>query len=90
MCGYTLGSQTVPYCFSGHCDLDLCSRKVVSKAYLRFSILLEVDIPNKVCGYTLGVLSVTKSYYFWVTVTFTSDLNSRKIVSGAYLLYYLR
>ena len=29
-------------------------------------------------------------FVFWVTVTLTSDLNSRKIVSGANRLYYLR
>ena len=28
-------------------------------------------------------------YHLWVTVTLTSDLVFRKIVSGAYLLYYL-
>ena len=29
-------------------------------------------------------------YHFWVTVTLTSDLVFRIIMSGAYLLYYLR
>ena len=29
-------------------------------------------------------------YHFWVTVTLTSDLVFRIILSGAYLLYYLR
>ena len=36
-----------------------------------------------VCGYTLGSGCVT--YYFQVTVTLTSDLISRKIVSRAIL-----
>ena len=48
-------------------------------------ILFEVGIPNSMCGYTLGSRSVV--YYFRVTVTLTSGLNSRKIMSGAYLQY---
>ena len=51
-------------------------------------IFFEVGIPNLVCGYILGWRSV--AYYFRVTVTLTSDLVFRIIVSGAYLLYYLR
>ena len=48
----------------------------------------EVGIPNLVCGYILGWQSV--AYHFPVTVTLTSDLVFRIIVSGAYPLYYLR
>ena len=48
----------------------------------------EVGIPNLVCGYILGWRSV--AYHFRVTVTLTSDLVFRIIVSGAYPLYYLR
>ena len=53
-------------------------------------IFFEVGIPNLVCGYILGWGSV--AYHFWVTVTLTltSDLDFRIIVSGAYLLYDLR
>ena len=53
-------------------------------------IFFEVGIPNLVCGCILGWRSV--AYHFWVTVTLTltSDLVFRIIVSGAYLLYYLR
>ena len=51
-------------------------------------IFFEVGIPNLVCGYILGWGSV--AYHFRVTVTLTSDLVFRIIVSGAYLLYYLR
>ena len=51
-------------------------------------IFFEVGIPNLVCGCILGWRSVM--YYFRVTVTLTSDLVFRIIVSGAYLLYYLR
>ena len=53
-------------------------------------IFFGVGIPNLVCGYILGWRSV--AYHFWVTVTLTltSDLVFRIIVSGVYLLYYLR
>ena len=51
-------------------------------------IFFEIGIPNLVCGYILGWGSV--AYHFRVTVTLTSDLVFRIIVSGAYLLYYLR
>ena len=51
-------------------------------------IFFEAGIPNLECGYILGWRSV--AYHFRVTVTLTSDLVFRIIVSGAYLLYYLR
>ena len=51
-------------------------------------IFFEVGIPNLVCGCILRWRSV--AYHFRVTVTLTSDLVFRIIVSGAYLLYYLR
>ena len=51
-------------------------------------IFFEVGIPNLVCGCILGWQSV--AYHFRVTVTLTSHLVFRIIVSGAYLLYYLR
>ena len=53
-------------------------------------IFFEVGIPNLVCGYILGWRSV--AYHFRVTVTLalTSDLVFRIIVSGAYLLYYMK
>ena len=51
-------------------------------------IFFEVGIPNLVSGYILGWHSV--AYHFRVTVTLTSDLVFRIIVSGAYLLCYLR
>ena len=51
-------------------------------------IFFEVGIQNLVWGCILGWQSV--AYHFRVTVTFTSDLVFRIIVSGAYLLYYLR
>ena len=49
-------------------------------------IFFEVGIPNLMCGCILGWGSV--AYNFRVTVT--SDLVFGIIVSGAYLLYYLR
>ena len=47
-----------------------------------FSIFFELGIPNLVCGFILGQQSVM--YQF-------CDLDiSRIILSGAYLVYYLR
>ena len=76
--------------FLGYCDLDLWPS---FKNYCVWSISLiffELGIPNLVCGCILGKRSVM--YHFWVTVTLTltSDLVFRIIVSGAYLLYFLR
>ena len=51
-------------------------------------IFFEVRIPNLMCGYILEWRRV--AYHFRVTVTMTSDLVFRIIVSSAYLLYYLR
>ena len=53
-------------------------------------IFFEVGIPILECECILGWWSV--AYHFWVTVTltFTSDLVFRIILSRAYLLYYLR
>ena len=49
--------------------------------HISYIILLEVGIPNLVCGYILGSPSVV--YCFGVTVTLTYGLRSRKIVLGA-------
>ena len=46
-------------------------------------IFFEVGIPNLVCGCILGWQSV--AYHFGVTLTLTSDLVFRIIVSGALL-----
>ena len=43
---------------------------------------------NSVCVCVLAWRSV--AYHFWVAATLTSDLFSRIIVSGEYLLYYIR
>ena len=53
-------------------------------------IFFEVGIPNLVCGYILGWRSVAYHFRVTVTLTLTSDLVFRIIVSGAYLFYYLR
>ena len=53
-------------------------------------IFFEVGIPNLVCGYILGWRSVAYHFRVTVTLTLTSDLVFRIIVSGAYLLYYFR
>ena len=64
-------------------SVPLCLRYIIPKFF-------EVGIQNLVCGCILGWRSV--AYHFWVIVTLisTSDLCFRKIVSGAYLSYYLR
>ena len=53
-------------------------------------LFFEVGIPNLVCGYILGWWSVAYHFRVTVTLTLTSDLVFIIIVSGAYLLYYLR
>ena len=54
------------------------------------SIFFEVGISNYVCGCILGWRSVAYHFRVTVTLTLTSDLVFRIVVSGAYLLYYLR
>ena len=49
-------------------------------------IFFEVGIPNLVCGCILGWPSA--AYYILVTVTLTSDVVSRIILSEAYLLFF--
>ena len=53
-------------------------------------IFFEVGIRNLVCGCILGWGSVAYHFRVTVTLTLTSDLLFRIIVSVAYLLYYLR
>ena len=72
----------------GHCDIEL---RPSFKNYWVWDIpfiFFEIGIPNLVCICILGWRSVI--YHFRVTVTLTSDLVLRIIVSRAYLLYYLR
>ena len=77
--------------FGRHIVIALSVRQSVRPSRFRVRsispIFFEVGIPNLVCGYILGWRSV--AYFFRVTVTLTSDLVFRIIVSGAYLLYYL-
>ena len=70
-------------CSSVHTYIPLCVRYISP-------IFFEVGIPNLVCGYILGWLSVAYHFRVTVTLTLTSDLVFRIIVSGAYLFYYLR
>ena len=53
-------------------------------------IFFEVGIPNLVCGYIFGWRSVAYHFRVTATLTLTSDLVFRIIVSGAYILYSLR
>ena len=75
-------------------DLDFIVVNVRPSVPLRVRcispILFEVGIPNLVCGCILGWRSVAYHFRVTVTLTLTSDLVFRIIVSGAYLLYYLR
>ena len=93
VCGCILGWRSVVYHF--RVTLTLTSDLVFivikcSSVPLRVRcispILFEVGISNLMCGCILGWRSV--AYHFWVTVTMTltSDLVFRIIVSRAYLL----
>ena len=83
-----LRCRSVTHTISGHCDLDLWpSFKNVCVRSISL-IFFEVGIPKLVCICILGWWSLT--YYFQATVTLTSDQVLIIIVSGAYLLYYLR
>ena len=53
-------------------------------------IFFEVGIPNLMYGCILGWRSVAQLIWVAVTLSLTSDLFFRIIVTGAYLLYYLR
>ena len=53
-------------------------------------IFFEVGISNLVCGYILGWRSVAYHFRVTATLTLTSDLVFRIIVSGIYLWYSLR
>ena len=77
-----MGERHLP--FSGHCDLDLWPRFNNNCVRSISLILFEIGIWNLVCECILGWWSVL--YHLWVTVTLTSDLVLRKIVSGAYLI----
>ena len=85
VCEWILGWWSVLYHFTVTLTSDLVFRKTVSRAYL---ILKKVGIPNLVCWCNFWWRSVT--YHFWVTLTLTSDLVCRIIVSRTYLLYLLR
>ena len=87
--------------FSGHCDRDLdlwlsfySNKNVRPSVPLRVRcispIFFEVGIPNLMCGCILRWQSVAYHFRVTVTLTLTSDLVFKIIVSGAYLLYYLR
>ena len=74
--------------FLGHCDLDLCPSFKNYCVWSTTLIFFELGIPYLVCGCILEQRSVM--YHVQVTVTLTSDLVFRIIMSKAYLLYYLR
>ena len=99
VCGCILGLRSVMYYFRVTVTLTLTSDLVfiVIKCpsvplHVRCisPIFFEARIPNLMCGCILGWQSVAYNFWVTVTLTLTSDLVFRIIVSGAYLLYYLR
>ena len=102
VCGCILGWRSVTYHFRVNVTLTLTSDLVfiVITLSVRLSVPLcvrcispiffEVGIPNLMCGCILGWRSVAYHFLVTVTLTLTSDLVFRIIMSGAYLLYYLR
>ena len=80
--------------FGRHIVIALSVRPSVRPSRFRVRsispIFFEVGIPNLVCGYILGWRSVAYHFRVTVTLTLTSDLVFRIIVSGAYLLNYMR
>ena len=93
VCGCILGWRSVAYHFRVTVTLTLTSDLVFivikcPSVPLRVRcispIFFEVGIPNLVCGCILGWRSV--AYYFWVTVTLTSDLVLRIIVHISYII----
>ena len=81
-----LGMGECHLSFSGHCDLDLWPSFNNHCVWSISLVLFEIGIPILVCECILGWWSVL--YHLWVTLTLTSDLVFRKIVSGAYIWYY--
>ena len=65
---------------------DLVFRVIVSNHIISSHILFELGIPNLVCGCIVGWQSVM----YQVLGHCDLDLFSGIIVSGVYLLYYLR
>ena len=72
--------------FTGHCDLDLWPSFKKNHVQSISLILLKVGFPNLVGGCNFGWWSVT--YHFWVTLTLTSDLVCRIIMSRTSLILF--
>ena len=97
LCGCILGWPSVAYHFRVTVTLtsDLVFIVITMSVPLRVRcispIFFELGIPNlMLCGCILGWRSVAYHFQVTVTLTLTPDLVFRIIVSGAYLLYYLR
>ena len=102
VCGCILGWQSVAYHFRVTVTLTLTSDLafIVITMSVRPSVPLrvrcispiffDVGIPSLMCGCILERRSAANHFRVTVTLTLTSDLVFRIIVSGAYLLYYLR
>ena len=100
LCGCILGRPSVAYHFRVTVTLTSDLVFIVITMSVRPSVPLrvrcispiffEVGIPNLMCGCILGWRSVAFHFQVTVTLTLTPDLVFVIIVSGAYLLYYLR
>ena len=70
--------------FTGH--LDLWPSFLKNHVQSIYFILLKVGIPNLMGGCNFGCRIVT--YHFWFSLTSTSDLVCRIIVSRTYLILF--
>ena len=94
VCGCILVWRSVSYHFQVTVTLTLTSDLVFIVITMSIPlhvpcispICFEVGIPNLMCGCILGCRS--GAYHFRATVTLTSDLVFRIIVSGAYLILF--
>ena len=83
---FIMPSKELWEAYSNHTVHPSVSPSVPLRVKCISPIFFEVGIPNLVCGCILGWRSVT--YHFLVTVTLTSDLVFRIILSGAYLILF--
>ena len=104
VCGCILGWQSVEYHFWVTVTLTFDQEYIVITMSVRPSvsppvtlrvgcispIFFEVGNPNVLCGCILGWQSVAYHSGVTMTLSLTSDLVFRIILSGAHLLYYFR
>ena len=69
---------------------DIISRIIVSRAYRLYMYCIIWGRNFKFGEYRCNLGRQNGEYHFYVTLTLISDLIPTIMVSGAYLLYYLR